>query len=259
MNAEEIPHSLRSGRRFLLLIGACLAVQLGLIFLAGSPHPAHQSRPRADFVVQFFPSTGTAGRIAQNLAASDPTVFVMPGRYGFSREAWLSVRDLDYEVMENKDSPIWLNPKEEDLGLVFKTAGGPTTNASLLLIEKQSAQPASRELLVVQEVVSTQSVLRITGNLQSRTVETPPALPSWVHSELLTNSAVEIAVDRAGEVVSVRLVQKSGLPEADRQALRVSSQLHFGSLAKAADKITWGRIDFQWHTRAASNAPTAVF
>jgi TonB family protein len=79
----------------------------------------------------------------------------------------------------------------------------------------------------------------------------PNGLPAWPSDQLLSNSVVQIAVNSAGQVVSARLLGRSGLPGADNMALDKSRNLRFKPVP--ASPPAWGRAVFAWETAEATN------
>ena len=110
------------------------------------------------------------------------------------------------------------------------------------------------------ETVPQQSRIRIQGALARRELLSRLQPPSWPHSEILSNTTVQLVVDASGQPFSATLLSRSGLAAADESALRMVTEARFkplplptglaartGSVGKGED-LTWGRIIFEWHT-----------
>lgn len=82
-----------------------------------------------------------------------------------------------------------------------------------------------------------------------------PTLRVWTNAQPLTRSVVEIAVNPAGEVVAARLDGRSGLGEADADALGKARGLRFTPRSWAGTQ--WGEAVFEWLTAPAGNPATA--
>jgi hypothetical protein len=74
-------------------------------------------------------------------------------------------------------------------------------------------------------------------------------LHPWSNS-LLSNSVVQFAVNRAGQVVSAVLLSGSGLKEADDSALTNVNVLRFRPSGTAASDFEWGTATFYWKSVA---------
>jgi hypothetical protein len=98
------------------------------------------------------------------------------------------------------------------------------------------------------QIVPTQSVFRIEGELKSRLVGPLPALRAWPSSstKLLANTVVQIAVNRTGDILTARLQNRCGSPDADADALAKAWALRFRPSPDAA--IQWSEAVFQWQT-----------
>jgi hypothetical protein len=101
------------------------------------------------------------------------------------------------------------------------------------------------------EIIRTDSVCEIQGAIAGRQLQMPNGLPAWPSDQLLSNSVVQIAVNSAGQVVSARLLGRSGLPGADNMALDKSRNLRFKPVP--ASPPVWGRAVFAWETAEATN------
>jgi hypothetical protein len=88
-----------------------------------------------------------------------------------------------------------------------------------------------------------------------------PVLPSWAHSELISNSVVRVAVSGDGCTFSPVLLTESGYPEADLHALKLANELRFQPLpgerlgGGEPQALIWGKLIFQWHTLPLANPP----
>jgi hypothetical protein len=135
--------------------------------------------------------------------------------------------------------------------------------ADLRRLEPQSTLPDVSPLALAPE----HSGWRLEGALAQRRLLTGFELRSWQHTELLTNSIVQMVVDAAGAPVSLTLLPPgSGLAEADQTALTLARGARFEplpaagpqTLASALARLTWGRIIFEWHTMPPPPTKTAA-
>ena len=88
------------------------------------------------------------------------------------------------------------------------------------------------------------------GPLAGRPLLSGPDLPSWPHSELLSNTVVQAVVDPMGWTFSASVAGRSGLVAADEYALRAVETIRFQpSRGKGGEEFVWGTFVFLWHTR----------
>ena len=80
---------------------------------------------------------------------------------------------------------------------------------------------------------------QLTGGLARRRLLSTPELPSWPHTDVLTNSVVHLSVDAEGVPISAVIVSGSGLKEADNYALAASKRLRFKP-ERARETVTSG-------------------
>ena len=82
------------------------------------------------------------------------------------------------------------------------------------------------------------------------------------HSEILTETVIQVCVNPMGVPFSSVLLGSSGSAEADRQALALVKSARFKPLAASNPgsrrdpaALTWGKIIFHWHTAEPPAAP----
>ena len=248
-------------RRWWGFVALVFAVQLGLIFwLSGKS----ATRPRPPGSV---PSLHLAGNAASDLLAlSDPTLFALPHRQGFSGLAWLNIPQPPFRSFDWSEGPRWLQLSVQRLGAAFE---GSSETADF----NPPASPARPEPeLTIAEVgplpsEPAHSRLRLEGDLAGRRLITPIELQPEQHTDLLTDSVVQIVVNSAGRPISVPvLLSSSGSQEADARALRIARTARFGAISSdgpgratnpVAD-LTWGKMIFEWHTvpKQPTNSPS---
>jgi TonB family protein len=152
------------------------------------------------------------------------------------------------------------------LGAVFKqfTLTNNFVSSSVLTVPEPILK-----LPTVSFVNSTpvQSSVRVEGALATRKLLSPLATRPWPRSDLLTNSIVQLVVDREGHPVSVPiLLTSSGDKEADEHALEQARGARFEASSEnqtvkpPLPELTWGRLIFDWAIVPVSstNAPVAA-
>ena len=110
-------------------------------------------------------------------------------------------------------------------------------------------------VFLTPEVVRTQSLFEIQGELAGRQINGPAVLRAWPNTQLLSNSVVQIAVDSAGQVIAARLLARSGSVEADGNAVEQARRLRFRPVPSPTP--VWGKAVFEWHTVEPANAGPA--
>jgi hypothetical protein len=229
------------------LIVLVLAVQLGLIYWLGKPHPLPP--PTTDLPPSVSLSVSGAADV---LALNDPTLFALPHRESFSGPAWLSIVEPQPPSVVTEAVP-WLSLPQDQLGDELQEYMATNRPADEPLFGKSDFR-FKQPLVANTQPLSTTSSLRLTGDLVRRRLLNPPTLPSWPSADILTNTIVEVLVAADGKPLPAVLhVPASGSVEADRYALREVRRARFEPLpvANPADPlegVTWGQFVFEWQT-----------
>jgi TonB family protein len=243
-------------RRRWLLVAVIFSGQLGLIFLLADHTPPH---PRA---ISAAPTLQLAGEAsAELLELSDPTLFALPHRQGFSGRAWLQIPPQKFPSFDWSEPPRWLALPVQQLGGAFHQ-----------FIETNQFDSFQRLAILAAELTKSEptpalassepSRVRLAGGLAGRRLVTPLALPSWPHTDLLTNTIIKLVVNAAGEPVSPPLLLSgSGAKEADEQALKLARTARFEPIGAGGPRsanqpvaqLTWGEMIFEWQTVAGTN------
>lgn len=245
----------RARRRWWGAVLLVFGAQLGLIFWLGSRAPI---RPRPPAVAPKLQLAGPAA--GELLALTDPTLFVLPHRQGFSGLAWLEAKPQKYEPFTWPDQPAWLPLSEAQLGAAF--------NRFVHSNDLQAVQPPvqAAPALALPPLTETGgfpgcSTVRVTGSLARRLLLTPLEPPSWPYPDLLANSVVQLMVNAGGKPVSVTLLASSGYKEADDYALAQARTVRFQPVGRRGPQrprnplawLTWGELVFEWHTVPPAN------
>lgn len=252
-------------RRWGWTIAAVFFAQLGLVLWFGERGPV-RARPVAPGPELRFANEG----LGELLTLTDPTLFALPHRQGFSGPAWLDLTPLPHRLDDWAEEPRWLGLSlaRLDTGLGDRAR----TNQAPKLERLPRMEPG---MLVFEPVLPPlppeRSVLRIEGPLAGGARLTLLDLPAWPSADLLTNSVVQVVVDARGRYISGTLLPPgSGLKAADDCAFAKAKTLRFEPLPvesveeqRPADPLaglTWGRLVFQWHADPlpATNAPAAA-
>lgn len=266
MIAAEIELHAWSRRRWLAVIALALVLHLGLIFWLGERRGV-QPMPAVKETAMYLPTD----QAADVPGLSDPTLFVLANRHGFSGPAWLKIPAVDYHLKE------WTEPEPlpvpvPELGRSLNEFVRGNMSRPLEVAPKPEPQMDAMEYLSPTSLVATQSTYSIEGDLVTRPLLSDFKLASWPAAEILTNSEVLVAVNPDGAVFSAVLLAKCGPKDdpaasaADASAVNLAKSARFrplqwsgpGQPAASPTRLTWGRVIFHWNTSAppATNAPT---
>jgi hypothetical protein len=241
--------------RWWLLTALIFAGQVGMIFwLAARPAPAPSATAAGPEVYVLRDGIPVPPGVI------NPTLLALPDTKGFSGTVWLRIPTLDYQLAEWQEPPRFLAPKPDelagDLGRLVQAGLRPAVELPAL----REPRPASPDYYA-PEFVSPETTISLAGDLGNRTLLSTFQTNSWPSATLLSNSAVQIAVDVWGRVVSPPvLAAKSGSPAADADALAQAGNARFEPLRHADSLppgLTRGRIVFDWQTvpPPSTNAP----
>jgi hypothetical protein len=239
-------------RRWLYAVAAVFLLQAGLVFLLGH-RPQRLPEPPI-FGTAIHLLTDPKARLDSLPGMDDPTLLALPSLRGFSGPAWLTFPPLEYQPAEWVEPPHWLPLDSNALSSTFSRFVRTNTISPLLIADKPLPPLQRYEPNFPNEPLPAQSRLRLEGELATRPLLAPLELQSWPHSEILSNTTVQAAVDAAGFTFSAVLLAGSGLQEADLHALKLASAARFRPLPRArrapdgTGPMTWGRFVFQWHT-----------
>jgi hypothetical protein len=246
-------------RRWCLLIAVTFCVQLGLIYSLGDKS---QPRPRLTSPAPKISVMENAS--TEMIALTDPTLFALPHPLGFSGPAWMKIPAVPPRSFEWTEEPSWLALPMEQLGNI--SAAYPDANqtellTALALFEPEPTAPEPVFALSFRQ----KSDFHLGEGLEKRRLKTIPKLPSWPHSEFLTNTIVKVFINGDGLPVSTPvLLSSSGLKAADDFALTQANAARFEPIINEGPNrstnplanATWGTMVFEWQTLpfSATNA-----
>lgn len=243
-----------SRRHWVYAVAGVVVLQAALIYFLAQPEQRPPERPLFRTSIQLAADDDAIRSIASLPGLDDPTLLALPSLQGFSGAAWLLFPTLDYKPAEWVEPPHWLPLETQSLSGTFSQY--VTTNViTPLLIADKPLPPLQRyEPNFPPELLPTQSIGRVEGELSGRKLISAIELKSWPAAEILSNTVVQAAVDASGFTFSATLLSSSGSPNADRHALTEVLNARFRPLREmpAASEptrvLTWGRWIFQWHT-----------
>lgn len=150
--------------------------------------------------------------------------------------------------------PEWLRLSPASLGGELARFLSTNATAPPLLVDEPLPQVLRYETSFAAEPVAPVSRLRIEGELARRVQAGSFDLPSWPHSEIVSNTVVRAAVDEAGRTFSATLMSRSGLTAADEYAvhfverIRLAPRSGSGRFGNTRGELAWGAFVFLWHT-----------
>jgi len=242
-----------SRRRWIVTVGVLLAAQVALIFYFGERSHRLPRALRLRTALHFALDDWSTERLEQLSGIVDPALFALPSQEGFSGKAWLTFARPEYKASTWSNSPVWLSLNSARLGTEF--AGFVQTNALPVLASIGSWTPdfATAYIPVPPAAAAAASQLRVDGSGFPRALAAKIELRSWPQEEVLSNSVVQVLVDRAGNTISARLLDSSGSKTVDDYALQRASAARFEPAPQGAPgSAIFQRLVFQWHTIAAA-------
>jgi hypothetical protein len=234
--------------RFLGVVGGLFALQIGLILLFGARAVSDVTAPVPVTQFRTVGALMNQEQLMRLFFASDPAVFPLPSRHGFSGRAWMDQPPAQFHPTNQLEAPQWLALNAGQLGISFPilTNAGGITPLTLAQLDMPQLEP--QPVFLSTEIIPTQSVFRIEGGLAVRLVGPAPTLQPWPSTsrKLLTNTVVQIAVNQAGDVMAARLLTRCGSPEADADAVAKARALRFRPSTGAP--TIWAQAVFYWQT-----------
>jgi hypothetical protein len=249
-------------RRWIHAIVVTLAIQVAIIIVVGRRTVPANSRPTFPTKVRLVADPASES-LRDLMTVTDPAHFALPSLHGFSGAAWLRYPLLQHTPVERTEVPHWLELNPDRLAYQFVDFVSTNKLPAVLMVDVPLPSAARYEANYPPETVAPMSQIRLEGGLVRRTLLHRSELPSWPHTEILSNTTVRAIVDAAGWVFSATLVARSGLPAADEYATRLVENARFAPLPSTrdqSDEFTWGTFVFSWHTRplVATNAPGLI-
>jgi hypothetical protein len=165
-----------------------------------------------------------------------------------------------YQPEHSRGSEWWLTQNVAQLGADFRDF----LRTNVVVHRSFADKPAPRlsEVNPPPIPLPTKSSVRIEGDLTRRELLAPVEVPSIPHTNLLTNTVIQLAVDSSGFALFPVMLSSSGSKGADQQALDLAKGLRFKPVGTAnagppqrPRSLTWGRLVFEWHTLPAADPP----
>ena len=245
-----------SRRRWFWFVAGILLAHAGLVFWLGersqpvgvvtSPEPLLKlmaNRPPAPSVALFPP-------------LNDPTLFALPSHQGFSGAAWLDSSPAWPVPPVWAEPPRWLPPQTGELGADFLRFIATNKHNGSFMEVALDLPVSTADVLLFNDAVTTQSLVRIQGPLTNRPLTAPVTVRDPVYPDALSDTVIQVRVNQDGLNESAILVRGCGVKGVDESALAAVRAARFLPVAHSpgedADRRpafpAWGRMVFQWFT-----------
>jgi TonB family protein len=231
-------------------------LQIGVIFATGARPSSKTPAAPAGPVVRWLPVAVGPETLATVFAVPDPAGGLLPGEHGFAAESWLRLPALPQVQIDWGNTAHWLALRTNSLGQAHALV--PQESRPLLAASESTELPDRLQppLLPLPTPLRTASEVRLDPGLAERLGGPLPEVPTRTHGDVLADSVVLVWIDDEGRVLSARLTRdRSGLAEADQDAVRIATALPFRP--KAGAPLTSGQVRIRWNTLppVASVAP----
>jgi len=253
MNGLEKPAWTK--RRWILAVAGLFLGQAVLILWVDHRGMPLQDRPIFRTTLRLAVDDQGARQITELVSRDDPTLLALPSLQGFSGPAWLEFSSPNYQSPEREEPPRWLNLREKSFGSSFAALLATSTIAPPLVADKPIPRLRSYEPNPPVSPITTHSRLHVEGNLAARPILNPAELRPWQHSDVLSNTVVQVGVDADGVTMFSVVLGQSGSKDVDGYALDVAARSRFQPLRRSRapgsappEDVTWGTLVFQWHT-----------
>ena len=253
-NASETPPAAEGwSRRTLVVCGVVLFVlQVGLVLATGTRLGKMPVAPVKGPSVRWIQAAVSPVALATFFGVADPAGAVLPGPHGFSAEGWLRLPTLPQVRIGWVDATHWLVLRTNTLGRAYAML--PQERRPLLAASEPPELPGLLQppALPPLSPLRTASSAALEAGLADR-VEGPfPAIPTLTNGDVLKDTVVKITLDAEGRVLAARLVERSGLAEADQLAVTTALNLPFRPRAGAGPVS--GQLRIQWNTLPPTGA-----
>lgn len=174
----------------------------------------------------------------------DPTVYLLPGQMGFSRNLTKVLAEPRLTV-ENTLPPTVLAPERPEQPA--EPAGGKPSLVSLMdslreMGDRAAESPPPREVWS-----SVGSAWRVTGRIAQRLPQAGAPLPLIQSAESLGPTLLRVGISPQGDPQYVLIERSSGSEKADEAGIRFARGLGFSSSDAPEDApVAWGFLKICW-------------
>jgi TonB family protein len=261
MNAPAPKASAWSGGRFLLLAAALFAAQAAAVMLLAERTTRLSVPPSQRMAFRLVGGSMDGETLSKYIFAGNPAIFPASSPHAFADQAWqawLRLLPAKYQFPEPAEPETFLGFAAGRIGLELPPAAPAPHDVPFSVAEPTEPLEEAAPNLTFLPAIQPDSYFHIEGPLAARQIAAPTALQTWATDNVLSNTIVEFAVNRAGQVIVARLVRSSGRAEADASAVNSVSALRFVPGKAIQSEPVWDRAAFFWKSVpmvAATNAP----
>ena len=186
----------------------------------------------------------------------DPSLLSLPSTHGFSHQLWQRSPPVAHQTLAPGIVLAYLDPERSNaLPSLLNLA--PLAEAVRTVVNKAAAAAEDRDEPnpIEPSVITTQSTLRVYGDLAGRTVVQRPTLPTINSATPLRPTQVRAGVGVDGTVRYAMLQRSCGNESVDGQALALTREICFELRDRPqANPLSWGLLRFSWATAAPAVA-----
>jgi hypothetical protein len=262
MNQTTVAEGSWPPLRWAVFSGIVFVLQLALIWLLGDRRLSIPATGEFGASVRLQPEWHASAAAAEG---QDPASLALPSGHGFSGEAWLEYKPPTHRLAEWDETPAWLSlgTHVRVVGARISDLAGKSQPPLLRVADEPLPWTPAVESPVPPVSFPEHSRLEFAGGVVLDPAVQSPTLPSWQSNDVVSNSIVRVAFDRAGRPFSCVLLGKSGLKDADDYALRLATALRYRAsalpdISETSENLHFGKLIFQWHTVPPPIMPRGV-
>jgi TonB family protein len=257
MNASAAPLPRWSTRRWLLTIAVVFLLQLAAVLKLSVTRLPPPRAVETDTAIRVLENGGS--RRGSLPPGTDPTVFTLVSRRGFSARGWIDFDYVGYEPLDWQDEPRWLELRPAYFGAEFRKLAARLA-PSQSLPDKPAPRPQAPTVAPVP--VRPHTTWEFSAELRDQPLMEPVDLPDWPHADVLGRTVLQLTVLATGDVLSVNLLRSCGLAAADARAMESFARARFrsrpraGAAGSAPSPATIGTVTIAWATRLPEPVPS---
>jgi hypothetical protein len=184
----------------------------------------------------------------------DPSLMSLPSAHGFSKHLWARKIEASQRDLGWNQQPAFLGV---NLPGIPPPLLQPATVDSAVLVTAEKTPARSEESsgdeLPEAPISINQSVYRVLGALENRSVVVVPSLPTINSPVPLTPTQIRVGVNPDGVVFYALLDRSSGDDGVDTRALDIAQQFRFeAEHVNTTPSLAWGVLRFLWATQSPS-------
>ena len=253
MNALPTEPAGWSRRRWAWLVTGGVTFHAVLVFWLGERWHPTPPLPLDESALQLATDRASIRALAGASVLSDPTLFALPAYEGFSGAAWLALPSSELPAGAWSEPPRYLLLDTNELGGVFAQFVATNKHNGQIVEDLLQPRGSGADILILDDPVMTQSVVRVEGPLAQCPLLAPLRAPNPPYPDALPDTVVQLKVNAHGLTESAIVLASCGVRGLDNQALTVAQAARFRPLlaeepSAASAGLTWGRLVFQWFT-----------